>query len=561
MPNRNNTIAYFSMEIGLESSIPTYSGGLGVLAGDTIRAAADLGLPFAAVTLLYREGYFRQKIDERGRQIEEPVAWRPEERLEEMPQRVHVPLEGRNVYVRCFRLMVTGHGGAKVPIYFLDTDVAENDPRDRMITHALYAGDTDHRIRQEAILGIGGRRMLRAVTHDVTCFHMNEGHAFLVIIELLSEYLARHDQMHVDSACAAYARERCVFTTHTPIPAGHDRFNIHRVRDIVGDHPVFHRPDLYGDGETLNTTVLALNFTRFANGVARRHAEVSREMFPGYAIAPITNGVHASTWVGPSFAELYDRHVPQWRQWNSDLRLIAGVNEQEILAAHAGAKQSLLGFIRDQMGVRLDPGVFTVAFARRATAYKRPSMILSDLARLRHITRTVGPVQVIYAGKAHPHDGRGKEIIAEIVRASRELRGEVEVVFVPNYDIELAKRYVAGADLWLNNPEPPLEASGTSGMKAALNGVPSLSTMDGWWIEGCAEGVTGWAIEGEGEGESLAHAHAQSLYDKLQHVILPLYYRDRIGYARVMRRAAALNGSYFTTERMVREYALRAYFP
>ncbi|MCC6285702.1 MAG: alpha-glucan family phosphorylase [Phycisphaerales bacterium] len=561
MPNRNNTIAYFSMEIGLDSSVPTYSGGLGILAGDTIRAAADVGLPFAAVTLLYREGYFRQRLNEQGLQIEEPVQWNPEDRLELMPQRVHVPLDGRNVYVRAFRMMIRGVTGHYVPIYFLDTDLPENDPRDRHLTRALYAGDTDHRIRQEAILGIGGRRMLRALTHDVVMNHMNEGHAFLVIVELLSEYLSRHNQGHIDAASAQYARERCVFTTHTPIPAGHDRFNIHRVRAIVGDHPVFHRPDLSGEGDTLNTTVLAMHFSRFSNAVSRKHGEVSRGMFPGHAIAPITNGVHAASWVGPSMASLFDRHQPQWREWNADLRLIAGVPESEILAAHGEAKRALIEHINGQMGSRLDPEVFTVAFARRATAYKRPAMLLSDVGRLRAIVRSAGPVQVIYAGKAHPHDGRGKEIIQEIVRAAGTLRREIEVVFVPNYDIELARLYVAGSDLWLNNPEPPLEASGTSGMKAALNGVPSLSTMDGWWIEGCAEGVTGWAIEGEGQGDALAAAHANSLYQKLEHVILPLYYGDRTGYAKVMRRAVAINGSYFTTERMAREYALRAYFP
>lgn len=561
MPNRNNTIAYFSMEIGIDPAIPTYSGGLGVLAGDTIRAAADMNLPFAAVTLLYREGFFRQEIDAQGRQVERPVTWRPEDRLQEMPQRVHVPIEGRNVYVRCYRLMVQGVTGGHVPVYFLDTDLPENAAEDRKITAALYAGDTDHRLKQETVLGIGGRRMLRAVTHDVACFHMNEGHAFLVIVELLSEYLARHDQASIDSACAQYARERCVFTTHTPIPAGHDRFNIQRVRAIVGDHPLFHRPDLYGQGDTLNTTVLALNFTRFANGVARKHAEVSREMFPGYRIAPITNGVHAATWVSPAFARLYDRMTPQWREWNADLRMVAGIAEREILAAHGGAKRGLIEHINGAMGSRLDPEVFTIAFARRATAYKRPALILSDVERLVRITRGAGPVQLIYAGKAHPHDGRGKEIIAEVVRASKELAGKVEIVFVPNYDIELAKKYVAGADLWLNNPEPPLEASGTSGMKAALNGVPSLSTLDGWWIEGCAEGVTGWAIEGGGSGEEMARAHASSMYDKLERDIVPLFYRNREGYAKVMRRCVALNGSYFTTERMMREYALRAYFP
>lgn len=568
MRDQNRVTAYFSLEIGLEAHIPTYSGGLGVLAGDTLRAAADLGLPYAGVTLLYRDGYFRQRLGPGGQQIEEPVKWHPEKLLEEMPQRAYVPIEGRTVYVRAFRLMLPGVSGHRIPIYYLDTDLPENDPKDRTITRALYAGDSDHRIKQETVLGIAGRRFLRAATHDVACFHMNEGHACFLIVELLSEYLSRFDLREITPEAVLHAKQRCVFTTHTPVEAGHDRFSIERVRAIIGDHPVFHRPDLYGKPGELNTTIFALNFTRFANGVARKHGEVSRAMFPGRDIDAVTNGVHAGSWASPSMRELFDRHLPLWRQSNSDLRLAKGLPGDELWAAHQASKRAMIAAVADKTGVTMDPDVFTIGFARRSTAYKRPAMLVSDIERLRAISKNVGKLQIVYAGKAHPHDGRGKEIIREIHGAIAELKGWVSVVFVPDYDIELCRKYVAGVDLWLNTPEPPLEASGTSGMKAALNGVPSLSTMDGWWLEGCVEGVTGWGIGSAGELTSTSgganhaamfEAHAREMYDKLERSILPTYYKDRARWLDVMRGAIGINGAYFTTERMLRDYVVKAY--
>ncbi len=571
MHDQNKVIAYFSLEIGLEPHIPTYSGGLGVLAGDTLRAAADLGLPYAAVTLLYRDGYFTQELKD-GRQSESPSAWNPAAILEEMPQRAHVPIQGRTVHVRAFRLMLRGVSGHYVPVYYLDTDLPENTPDDRKITRQLYAGDSDWRIKQEAVLGIGGRRMLRALTHDCVTFHMNEGHACFLLVELLSEHLARFDKRELDSEAIRHARSRCVFTTHTPIAAGHDRFSIERVRAIIGDHPLFDRSDLCGRHGELNTTVVALNLSRFANGVARKHGEVSRAMFPGHAIGDITNGVHAASWVAPPMGALFDRHIPEWRAHNADLRLAQSIPDDELAAAREEARMSLLHDVAERTGVELNPRVFTIGVARRATGYKRTAMLVSDLSRLRMIAKSAGPVQIVYAGKAHPHDGVGKGLIEQVYRALRDLAPEVRGVFVPNYDIALARKLVAGADLWLNTPEPPLEASGTSGMKAALNGVPSLSTMDGWWIEGCVEGVTGWGIgqpasivqgaappAGAVGGQALFDKHASELYDKLENQILPMFYKRPHDWAGVMKSAIALNGSYFTTERMLREYVEQAY--
>jgi starch phosphorylase len=555
VPNYHHAIAYFSLEIGLDPSIPTYSGGLGVLAGDTIKAAADLGLPYVAVTLLYRGGYFTQTLTD-GTQSEGPTAWTPEDILEEMPQRSFVPIEGRIVHVRCFRHWVVGVHGRRVPVYFLDTDLPENAPEDRAITQRLYAGDTDHRIKQEAVLAIAGRRMLRALTHDVSVSHMNEGHAFLITLEMLSEHLSRFEQSEITPEAIRYVQERCVFTTHTPVPAGHDRFSVEQVRRIVGDHPLLHRPDLMGSADVLNTTIVALSLSRYANGVARKHGEVSRGMFPEYTIDAITNGVHAATWVQPECASLFDRCVPSWRAVNADLRLAASIPDEDLLRAHRDAKTTLIAEIASRggsdTGAPFDTERLTIGFARRATAYKQPQLLMSDLDRLRAINRDVGPIQIVYAGKAHPHDGRGKEIIHEIHEAMAALAGEIPVAFVPNYNMALCAKMIAGVDVWLNNPTPPMEASGTSGMKAALNGVPSLSSPDGWWLEGCVEGVTGWDIEGDTPA-----AMAHSLYAKLEAIVA--VHKDPARWAAIMRACITLNGSYFTTERMLREYVERAY--
>lgn len=571
MPRLSNDIAYLSLEIGFEAAIPTYSGGLGVLAGDTLKAAADVGLPYVGVTLLYRGGYFSQKLGPDGSQSPEAHPWKPEDTLRAMSPRIVVPLDGREVVIRAWRLDIHGVNGHIVPVYFLDSDLPENDPEARKLTNRLYDGGPDHRIRQEAILGIGGRRILRAIGHDVDTLHMNEGHASFLCIELLSEYFARvreqtGENAQLDAAAVAHVRHKCVFTTHTPVEAGHDRFPIESVRAIVGDHPLFQRPDLYGEPGVLNTTRLAMNFSKFSNAVARKHGEISRKMFPGYPIRSITNGVHATSWVSPHMRKLFDLHMPLWRHDNHDLRLAHAIPDQQLWEAHAAEKADMIEKVSQRSGVALDADALTIVFARRMTDYKRPGLIFADIERLKKIAREVGPFQLIFAGKAHPHDERGQDIIRSIHRAAKQLAGSVPVAFYADYDIAIARHLVAGADIWLNNPRPPLEASGTSGMKAALNGVPSLSTLDGWWIEGCVNGVTGWAIGDEVEApergpllDEYDIAHAEAIYKLIEKTILPLYRRDRAGWTRVMKNAIALNGSYFTTQRMVSEYALRAY--
>jgi len=582
-------VAYFSMEIALENQIPTYSGGLGVLAGDTIRAAADIRLPMVAVSLLYRKGYFRQRLSEEGAQTEEEVEWDVAKYLKEEEPRVSVTLENRKVQLRAWRYTVKGVRGYEVPVYFLDADLPSNEERDRALTGQLYGGDPFYRLSQEVLLGVGGVRMLRALSHtELMRYHMNEGHAALLTLELLEEEASRAGRTSVKGEDIEKVRSKCVFTTHTPVPAGHDKFPVEYMTRLFPDQARFfdvkdatsadlvrsvlqveqHYPDLTEAakrGASVNMTYLALSLSNFVNGVAKLHGEVSRKMFPNVPIEAITNGVHAATWTCPSFRELFDRMIPSWREDNYSLRGALGLPPEEVWAAHLLAKHDLLETVRKKTGLKLDPEAFTIGFARRATGYKRADLILSDLDRLRQIAKSAGPFQIVYAGKAHPRDGGGKEIIKKIFKAKKALKKAVTVVFLDDYNLDLGGKLTSGGDLWLNTPQYPLEASGTSGMKAALNGVPSLSILDGWWVEGNIEGVTGWAIGDSHRGDPgpetpVDNAHdAESLYSKLEGVILPLYYGSRERYLDVMRHAIAINGSFFNTQRMVQQYITDAY--
>jgi starch phosphorylase len=560
-PTRS-TVAYFSMEICLEQAIPTYSGGLGVLAGDTLRSAADLGVPLVAVTLLHRKGYFTQHLDATGHQSETPVHWAPEEVLERVDGQTTVTIEGRTVHVSAWKYAVKGVRGHEVPVFLLDTMLDENSEADRTLTDYLYGGDERYRLCQEIVLGMGGAGLLQVLGYDGgVIYHLNEGHSALLTLQLLERQLDGRQHFELEDTDLEAVRQRCVFTTHTPVPAGHDKFPLDMVRQVLGDERVALLEGCGGVYEgMLNMTHLALHLTRFVNGVAMRHREVSRGMFPDYPINSITNGVHATTWTGPAFAALFDKRIPEWRRDNLYLRYAVGIPLQEIRDAHAESKAALLEEVEKRTGVTLDPSIMTIGFARRATPYKRADLIFSDVERLATIARKVGKLQLIFGGKAHPHDGGGKELIRRIFAADERLRGLVEVVYLENYEMALAAKMVAGVDLWLNNPMKPLEASGTSGMKAAMNGVPSFSVLDGWWVEGHVEGVTGWSIGGP-DAETDPSADALDLYIKLERVILPLFYGLPFAYAEVMRLAIALNGSFFNTQRMVRQYVHNAYFP
>ena len=562
LTSARSTVAYFSMEICLEQAIPTYSGGLGVLAGDTLRSAADLGVPLVAVTLLHRKGYFEQHLDAAGQQSELPVHWSPEKVLEPVKARSTVTIEGREVHVRAWKYAVKGVRGHEVPVFLLDTKLPENSDWDQTLTDTLYGGDEHYRLCQEIVLGMGGAGLLQSMGYDAgMIYHLNEGHSALLTLQLLERELEGRQHFELDDADLDAVRHRCVFTTHTPVPAGHDKFPLDMVRHVLGDKRV---ALLEGSGGVhegmLNMTHLALHLTRFVNGVAMRHRDVSRGMFPEYPVNSVTNGVHAVTWTGPEFAALFDRRIPEWRRDNLYLRYAVGIPVQEIREAHAASKRILIDEVARRTGQQLDPTVMTIGFARRATPYKRADLVFTDLDRLTQIARTVGKLQIVYGGKAHPHDGGGKDLIRRIHSARERLGDLVKVVYIENYEMAVALQMVAGVDLWLNNPMKPLEASGTSGMKAALNGVPSFSVLDGWWVEGHVEGVTGWSIGGA-DAEGDPSRDALDLYIKLERVILPLFYGLPFAYAEVMRSAIALNGSFFNTQRMVRQYVHNAYFP
>jgi len=562
---KENLVAYFTMEIALDSAMPTYAGGLGVLAGDTVRSAADLKVPMVAVTLLHRKGYFCQTLDPGGWQHEEPCDWEIEKHLEEQSPRVTVTIEERTVHLRAWRHDVKAPDGFIVPVFFLDTDLPENSAWDRSLTHFLYGGDAHYRICQEVVLGIGGVRMLRALgCAGLTRYHMNEGHAALLALELLDETAQKAGRTAFDHNDVESVRRRCVFTTHTPVASGHDQFPLDLVMRVLGRGEVAEMKEIFCCEGTLNMTFLALNLSRFVNGVAKRHAETSQLMFSRYKIDSITNGVHAATWTSAPFQALFDRHIPGWRTDNFSLRFAHSIPPPEIHDAHLAAKHQLLDRVRKDSGVTFDPGVLTLGFARRATAYKRSDLLVSDVNRLRNIAATSGPIQIIHGGKAHPNDHTGKEAIQRIIQAKDSLRHDIKMVYLANYDVELAKLMTAGVDVWLNTPRPPLEASGTSGMKAALNGVPSLSILDGWWIEGWIEGETGWAI---GESCKIDPLHpdraacdAAALYDKLEQVVIPLFYHDPDRFTDLMRHCISLNGSFFNTQRMVSQYVIKAYF-
>jgi starch phosphorylase len=563
MSNNERKVAYFSMEIGLEEGMPTYSGGLGVLSGDTIQSAADLRVSMVAVTLLHRKGYFFQKLTPDGWQIEEPADWVVEYFAKEQPSRVAVQIEGRTVTIRAWKYEVKGASGYIVPVYLLDTDLTENAPQDRELTHYLYGRDPAYRLAQEIILGIGGARMLSALGHTmIQRFHMNEGHASLLTLELLDEQVRKRHGDGIMPEDITAVHDQCVFTTHTPVPAGHDKFPMELVKRVLGDHTALKHQNVFCCEDKLNMTYLALNLSHYVNGVAKKHGEVSQHMFAAYQIDSITNGVHAGRWVCPEMAELYDRYIPGWREDNFSLRYALSMPRNELLEARANAKHKLIEYVNQQANIGMDADMLTLGFARRATSYKRPDLIFTDPEELRKISHEVGKFQLVFAGKAHPNDNAGKEMIKQIFAAAKALRNDVKVVYLPNYDMALGKLVTAGVDVWLNTPQPPMEASGTSGMKAALNGVPSLSIMDGWWIEGCIEGITGWAI-GENhrkeEQPTDRAKDAKSLYEKLRQVV-QLYYKDNSRFCNIMLHAIALNGSFFNTQRMMQQYVLKAYF-
>jgi len=550
-------IAYFSMEIALANEIPTYSGGLGILAGDTLRSAADLKIPLIGVTLASRRGYFRQEIDSSGHQIEHPIPWNPAERADPLDAKVVVKVNGRQVWVGGWLYVVKSHTGGMAPVILLDTDLPENDERDREITHFLYGGDQAYRLKQEIVLGIGGLRMLQALDFNVSNYHMNEGHSALLAVELMRRFhyygRRRSDEPNYN---VPGVRALCRFTTHTPIEAGHDQFDWDLVHELLNGFVDLAVLKQHAGEDKMNMTRLALNLSGFVNGVARRHAETSRKMFPGYEVHSVTNGVHPRTWAAPSFIELYDRDIPGWCHETLLLNRADQIPDADIWSAHTTAKGKLIERVQQSCGVKLKLELPIIGFARRMTAYKRPDLLFSDIERLRMIARR-HPFQLVLAGKAHPRDEAGKHAVEDLHRHIGTLAGSVPAAFVPDYNMAVAGDLVAGSDIWLNTPLRPLEASGTSGMKAALNGVPQFSVLDGWWVEGCIENVTGWAIGNDHENAN--GEDAESLYHKLDEKVLPLWHGDRTKWIALMKNVISKNAAFFTSHRMLRRYAIEAY--
>jgi starch phosphorylase len=539
------------MEIALSNDVHTYSGGLGVLAGDTLRSSADLKLPLVGVTLLSSKGYFKQELTADGRQIEHEDPWNPSKELKLLPAEVKVKIQSRDVSIRAWLYNVISQTGGVVPVYFLDTNLNGNNAEDREITSFLYGGDERYRLKQEIVLGIGGVRILEKLGLEVRTYHMNEGHSGLLALELLRKFGGIIDNV----------RDVCVFTTHTPIEAGQDKFSYELVREVMSEDTPFDVLKSLGGYERLNMTLLALNLSNYVNGVAKRHQQSSREMFPGYEIQSITNGIHSYTWTCESFRRLYDKYLPGWANEPSLLVRVDIIPLEEIWQAHMEAKKLLIDYVNKATNVGMNYNALTIGFARRATEYKRATLLFSDLEKLRKINRK-GPIQIILAGKAHPKDFSGKKLIQQIFSFIERLRDEIKIVYLENYNMNAAAMLVAGVDVWLNTPLPPQEASGTSGMKAAHNGVLNFSVLDGWWIEGWMENETGWAIGPPPKEpvsiEELQTRELDDLYNKLEYVIAPMF-TERDEWVRTMKNSIEKLAHYFNSHRMMRRYITDAY--
>ena len=545
-------IAYFSMEIGITNDIPTYSGGLGVLAGDIVKASADLKLQMVALTLVSRKGYFNQKITNTGEQQESPNIWDPSKTLFRVPKTVTIILESRSVEIQAWLYEHRSQNGGLIPILFLDTDLENNTPEDRQITDYLYGGDKKYRLKQEIVLGIGGTRILEALSFKISKYHMNEGQSALLTLELLKK----------NNLNSQKVQNQCVFTTHTPIEAAFDQFSYELFQELLGNQYMLSTVKQYAGQDNLNMTYLALNLSKYVNGVSKAHMNYSRKIFPGHHIRSVTNGVHSFTWTCKFFRELYDKYIPSWANEPVLLVRASEIPNREIWNTHMKAKNTLINLIKNTNSVSLDPNVLTIGFARRATGYKRSTLIFSRIQKLIEINNR-GKIQMVFAGKAHPRDVEGKQLIKRIFQYAKELKDQIKIVYLENYDMQIASKLTSGVDVWLNTPIPPMEASGTSGMKAAHNGVINFSILDGWWIEGCIEGVTGWGI-GPHPSELVRvderrKRELNDLYSKLEYLIVPTFYTNRDAWITLMKNSIAKLAYYFQTQGVLKRYITEAY--
>ena len=600
-------VAYFSAEFGFHESIPNYSGGLGILSGDHCKSASDLDLNFVAVGLLYRHGYFRQEIDREGIQhaisLNQNFHHLPirEVRAGDAPLLISVRVLDRDVRAKIWQLHV-----GRIDLYLLDTDIPENNAEDRLITAELYGGDLEMRMRQEIVLGIGGVHALNALGIEPEVFHMNEGHSAFLGLERIRRFI-RDKQLDFYSAVQVAASAN-IFTTHTPVPAGNDAFPREMMRKYFGTFATelglpFDEFFSFGQTRTNTTdpfsmTILALRLSRHSNGVSKLHGEVSRGLWKDVwsgvpqhevPITSVTNGIHTKTWMAPEFSALYDKYLGDWEDnlTNEDFwRRVMDIPDAALWDTHQKLKLRLVQFVRERVrkqrerigespeSIRsanriLDPEILTIGFARRFATYKRGALLFSDKERLAKLLNdTTRPVQFIFAGKSHPRDEGGKALIQEVYKFSRQSAFHNRIVFVEDYDTYIARRLVQGVDLWLNNPLRPLEASGTSGMKAPPNGGLNLSVLDGWWCESY-NGNNGWAIGseiGDGSVEFQSEVDSASLYQLLENQIIPLYYAKPDGklplaWLQLMRESIRSVTPVFNTHRMVKEYTERLYAP
>ena len=532
------SLAYLSAEVGFESGLHTYSGGLGVLAGDHIKSAADAGLDLVGCTLLYREGYGRQHLDEMGNQTETFGEINPQEYLADTGVVISLPLDGTILYSKIWMYSIKG-----LPTYFLDTRHPDNSHGHASLGNRLYGGDDSTRIRQEYLLGVGGIRALQALGHEITGLHLNEGHCTFAMLEMLHQGWSREK-----------LRQRCLFTTHTPVPAGHDRFDWRDVEDVLGELLPNDAQDLVDDEQSCSMSHLAVALAGQVNAVSNLNAYVASGMFDGTHIHPITNGVHHETWTSPSMSHLYDEYLKGWRSDPTTLAHAGRIPDTALMNARRDARSVLRDLVRVSTGVEFHEDRLTIGFARRFATYKRANLVFSDLDRLREIG--AGNIQFVFAGKAHPRDEGGKQLIRDIFEGAAQLVDEIPVAFLEDYSMDTGLAMTSGVDIWLNNPIRPMEASGTSGMKAAMNGVPNCSILDGWWPEACEHGVNGWGI-GEGEDERDDVRDATAVYDTLEQEVLAAW-NDGPEHWNNLMRASIATSARFTGARMISEY-LRFY--
>ena len=542
-------VGYFTAEIGLWSELHTYSGGLGVLAGDHVKSAADAEIPLVGVTLVYRKGYGRQHLDKDGVQTETYRELDPAQHMQDTGMDISLPLDGGELWAKVWRADITGVSGHVVPVYFLDTFHPKNSEKHLELGLTLYGGDDWVRIRQEYLLGIGGLRLLDKLGLEVDGLHLNEGHCTFALLEMLGKGWSREQ-----------LAKRVLFTTHTPVPAGHDRFEWEAVEEVLGDLLPADAKQLVIDagdpeeGRRISMSHLAVALSGPVNAVSNLNAWVASSMFADHHIAPITNGVHHITWTSPMMADLFDKQLPGWREDPTKLAHAGKIPTEDLAGARDVARKVLRELVQTSTGVRLDKNRLTIGFARRFATYKRANLVFSDLERLREIG--AGKIQFVFSGKAHPRDEGGKALIKSIFDSAKDLENEIPVAFLEDYSMATGLAMTGGVDIWLNNPIRPMEASGTSGMKAAMNGVPNCSILDGWWPEGCEHGVNGWAI-GEADDERDDVRDAKNVLDVIENEVLPAWDEGDEKWCEIMRASIATSAR-FTGARMISDY-LRFY--